>query len=595
MNRWLLRLGLLLAALAAAVLLGGLLAPRLVSHERMGRAVAIEISALTGQPVSTSGPARFSLLPWPTVTVADVEVGGEGGGPNLLQAAGLEARLGLLALLVGRTEVTGLELVRPRIALQVDAEGRANWRSGASLVSLLVAETPVSGERAARLGDLGIRDGQLTFRDDQAGRRTELSDIDLQLSWPSFTSRLSANGRFRLRGETIRFQGSVERPSALIMRDISPVELSFDTGAVRAQINGNALAGRELQVEGRLSFGSPSLRRLARWLAPEAQNAPDIGPVQGAARLKILDRAVTLEEARVTVDRARGEGALTVTFDPRRTSVQGTMDFDTIDARPFFAVELGPGSDRPLGGDSFGALDLDLRVSVASLQFGRTTVRSAALAFLSRDGRVEASLGDGRAFGGRVASRIVTERRPGGGVRMRGNASATAVQANDALRELFGVVRLAGTGDLSLTLAGEGGSMREVMAGLAGEATLRVTDGALAGIDLGTLVRRVERSPVEALLESRGGRSSIELASATFRIANGVAVTEDALVRGAGYRVTLRGQADLGGGNLAFNGVLGPGSAEAGRGPELPFVIRGPWTDPVLVPNPEGLIRRPVR
>jgi hypothetical protein len=27
---------------------------------------------------------------------------------------------------------------------------------------------------------------------------------------------------------------------------------------------------------------------------------------------------------------------------------------------------------------------------------------------------------------------------------------------------------------------------------------------------------------------------------------------------------------------------------------ELPFVIRGPWSDPILVPNPEGLVRRPL-
>ena len=37
-----------------------------------------------------------------------------------------------------------------------------------------------------------------------------------------------------------------------------------------------------------------------------------------------------------------------------------------------------------------------MRLSADTLQLGRTTIRGAALALLSSDGRVEASLGDGQ-------------------------------------------------------------------------------------------------------------------------------------------------------------------------------------------------------
>jgi hypothetical protein len=44
--------------------------------------------------------------------------------------------------------------------------------------------------------------------------------------------------------------------------------------------------------------------------------------------------------------------------------------------------------------------------------------------------------------------------------------------------------------------------------------------------------------------------------------------------------------------SLNFTGVLA--SVAEGNRPftELPFAIRGPWADPVVVPNPDGLIRR---
>jgi AsmA protein len=575
----------------------GVAAPHFVPTDALRRTIAGEIAAITGQPVIVSGTSRFVALPWPTVTVDEVQIGGDDDAIPLVAAAGLEARLSLFPLLGRRTEVSGVTLHRPRITVVIDAEGRSNWRTGASILSMLVADPSSGAERGPRLGELSIRNGSILYRDDQARRRTEFSDVDLSISWPFLGARLTAAGRLRSRGEDIRFQGNLDRPGALFVRDISPVDFTFETGAVRAQVIGNALAAREIQIEGRLTFTSPSIRRIAAWLMPEVQNAPDIGPLQGSSKLRILDRTLTLEEAQLTMDRSRGEGAMTLIFDRTRTSIQGTMDFDTIDARPFLQTQIALPSDaipplEQIQGDRIGVVDVDLRLSTGALQFGRTTVRSAALSFMSRDGRMEASLGDGQVFGGRVQGRLVTEARPAGGIRMRASVATNSIRTDDALRELFGVIRVAGIGNITLNVAAEGNTAREITRSVEGEAALRLTQGTLTGIDLSTLIRRAERSPVEALLDARGGRSTIESATATFRIHRGLISTDDALLRGPGYRVALRGEAAMETASLNFTGVLA--SVAEGNRPftELPFAIRGPWADPVVVPNPDGLIRR---
>jgi AsmA protein len=587
-----LRIAAFLAAGAAlAVLAAAFAAPHLVTADAMRRAVAAEIAGITGQPVTISGRSRFVALPWPTVTVEMIEVGGE-GQTNLVSSGGLEARLALWPLLMGRSEVAGVTLYRPQVVLHIDGEGRSNWRAGTSMLSM----PQLDSSRGARLGDVTIVDGNIVLRDDQARRRTELADMNGTVSWPFLGSGLTVLGRTRLRGEEIRLQGSVAQPSAVFARDISSVEFTLETPAVRAQVTGNLFAGSELQLEGRMTFSSPSIRSVAAWLLPEVQNAPDIGPLQGTSRLKLVDRTLTLDETRLTADRSRGQGAVALTFDRTRTLVQGTMDFDSIDVRPFMQTQVvlaesgGVLSSERIEADRIGLVDVDFRVSADALRFGATTVRGAALSFLSRDRRIEASLGDGQVFGGRVQGRLVTEARAGGGVRVRAMVAASGIRLEDSLRELFGVVRVAGAGGATVDLTGEGFSAQEVVRSMRGEASLRITQGALAGIDLPTLIRRAERNPVEALLDARGGRTAIEQASATFAIAEARATTEDLLVRGPGYRVAMRGVIEALPPQLSLSGSLAS-AGDVRQVVELPFVIRGPLTDPVIVPNPEALLR----
>lgn len=573
-------------------------APLLMPSETLRRQVAIEIAALTGQQVAISGATSLRTLPWPVLSVERVQIG-EGERSPIVETSAIEARLSLLPLLLGRIEVAGLTLVKPKINLVVEANGSANWRSGSSMLALLVPD-PEASDHGPQLGDFAIRGGTISYRDNQAGRRSELSDVEVSISWPLLASRLQTSGHFRLRGEEIRFVGALDRPSALFQRDISPFELSFDTDAIKAELSGNALAARDIQLEGQLTFTSPSIKKLTAWLVPEAQNAPDIGPVEGVSKLKIVERSMNLEEARLTVARAKGEGALVLTFDKTRSSIQGTMDFDSIDASPFVQIQIPTGTEdpslsaEPIPSDRLGPVDVDLRLSTARLLVGNAEIRQAAVSFMARDGRVEASIGDGQVFGGHIAGRFVTEARNEGGVRARGTLSLTGIQMDDPLREYFGIIRLAGTGSISLNLNAEGVSPRQLATSVKGEASIRIGPASLTGVDMSALVRRVDRNALEALLDMRGGRSTVETASATFRIENGLASTDDATIRGPGYRVALRGGANFANRSLAFTGTLASQTTgETSRsGPELPFIIRGPWRDPVVVPNPDGLTRR---
>ena len=75
---------------------------------------------------------------------------------------------------------------------------------------------------------------------------------------------------------------------------------------------------------------------------------------------------------------------------------------------------------------------------------------------------------------------------------------------------------------------------------------------------------------------------------------DGIATAEDVRVDGPTTRLTLTGTASVPSREYDLKGVasLIVGRRTARPGFELPFVVQGPWDDPLIFPDPESLIRR---
>jgi AsmA protein len=77
------------------------------------------------------------------------------------------------------------------------------------------------------------------------------------------------------------------------------------------------------------------------------------------------------------------------------------------------------------------------------------------------------------------------------------------------------------------------------------------------------------------------------------KFADGIATAEDVRVEGPAARLTLTGTASVPAREYDLKGVASLTSApNAAPGFELPFVVQGPWDDPLIFPDPESLIRR---
>ena len=88
--------------------------------------------------------------------------------------------------------------------------------------------------------------------------------------------------------------------------------------------------------------------------------------------------------------------------------------------------------------------------------------------------------------------------------------------------------------------------------------------------------------------EARPGRQC-------FVLIEGTATVEDVRVEGPAARLTLTGTASVPAREYDLKGIASLTSAPnaaPGSGFDLPFVVQGPWDDPLIFPDPESLIRR---
>ena len=127
---------------------------------------------------------------------------------------------------------------------------------------------------------------------------------------------------------------------------------------------------------------------------------------------------------------------------------------------------------------------------------------------------------------------------------------------------------------------------------LNGTATLNAHSGALDGINVEQLLRRLERRPLSGNGDFRTGRTPFDQLAINLKIDQGMVSVDDMHIDGPSVKLVVGGQASVPTRDLDLKGVATLVSSNSGDEFDLPFVVQGPWDDPIMLPDPQSLIRR---
>jgi AsmA protein len=171
----------------------------------------------------------------------------------------------------------------------------------------------------------------------------------------------------------------------------------------------------------------------------------------------------------------------------------------------------------------------------------------------------------------------------------------TNVDLEQCLGELFGMRRIEGAGNLAFSVDSTGLNVQELANHLNGTIQVSARQGALTGLNVEQLMRRLQRSPLSGNGDFRGGRTPFDKLNVGLRVAQGVATVEDALLEGPSVRLAISGKTSIPERDLDLSGtadLIGNTSPDTNVSFELPFSVQGPWDNPMILPDTRTLIQR---
>jgi AsmA protein len=588
------RLGMPVVVFLGLVLLGLIAMSWFLNRDALRQAVEAQIRAVTGLDLVVKGTIDISVFPASYVSFHDVGLKGGGTADPALSVDVLTANLRLLPLLLQRFEIADVMMLRPHIHVVRDANGDSNWTP---FIQTIARTMKPGADNQVSFSEIRIQDGVLAY-EDAANHLTEaLDDIDLSLAWPSISRSFAATGQFDWRGE--RIDGSISASDfvAALSGDRSGLKARIASAPLKLAFDGTVADRTSLMMEGTLTIDSTSLRNALRWTGQAPPGSGGFGRFALKARANVVGGSIALTNVNVELDGNVAEGVMTYTNNGRQT-LQATLAAGALDFTPYISTFrlLASGArdwNRQLFDlNSLSTTDLDMRLSAAKVTVGPSKLGRTALGANLRGGALALSIGEAQMYGG-IARGSFGIARSDAVADVKAQLQFTDVDLQACASELFGITKLSGRGNLNVSLVASGSSPFGLAQSLDGTATLIGHDGAIAGFDAEQLLKRLERRPLSGGGNFRNGSTPYDTLNVAVKFSDGVATAEDVRVEGPAARLTLSGTASVPTREYDLKGTASLVSASnATPGFELPFVVQGPWDDPLIFPDPESLIRR---
>lgn len=580
-----------IAAILGVALIGLFAMTWLLNRDALRAAVEAQIRAVTGLDLVVKGSADISIFPGSYISFHDVGLKGGGTDDPALAVDVLTANLRLLPLLMQRFEIADLMMLRPHIRVVRDARGESNWTP---FIATIARTMTPGADNQVSFSEIRIQDGMLTYEDPGRQVAEKLEDINLSLAWPSISRSFAATGQFDWRGERVDGSVSIGDFIAALSGDRSGLKARLASAPLKLAFDGTVSNRTSMMMEGTLTVDSTSLRNALRWTGQAPPGSGGFGRFALKARANMVGASLALTNVNVELDGNVAEGVMTYS-NTTRQSLQATLAADGLDFTPYISTFrlLAGGHDwnRQLFElNSLSTTDLDMRLSAARVTVGASKLGRTAIGANLHSGALALSVGEAQVYGG-IAKGSLGLSRADSVADVKVQFQFTDVDLQACVGELFGINKLSGRGNLSVSLVASGSSPFALAQSLDGSAALTGHDGALSGFNVEQLLRRLERRPLSGGGNFRSGTTPYDNLTIAVKFAEGIATTEEVHFEGPAARVVLTGTASVPAREFDMKGVASL-TANATPGFELPFVVQGPWDDPLIFPDPESLIRR---
>ena len=274
-------------AVVVVVLIGAAIAvPFLVPVEQYKGRIEAEVTKRTGRAFHIEGPVSLSLLPTLAVELNEVSFAGPPGAraAEMARLSKLELELKPWPLLSGKIEIDKLVLREPRIALEVDSQGRPNW-----VLENQAAQAPAPAEPTGQqggglpelhFGEVELVDGKVSYFDARSGVSYEVNRVNVEVQAPDLNQPALIKGKLVFRDRPVTIDSRIDQPRGLIETGASKLAAAVTGDLISVRFDGDLQNGQGgPAARGALDLNAPALRDLATWATGKDPGAlPDRTP-----------------------------------------------------------------------------------------------------------------------------------------------------------------------------------------------------------------------------------------------------------------------------------------------------------------------------
>lgn len=548
---------------------------------------------------------------------------------NLFQGAAVKTTVDLLPLLKGRVRMESLQLIKPDITLEEDANGTRNWvfsTPAASAAAQPAASAPVAAFSPPPI--ITIEDGALSFRSGKTGAIRAVSAINSTQTLDPVGGGATSKGTLVAGGEAVAFDIALGDFDAMVAGGSSTLNATIDGRPLRAAVEGDAVFSAAAEFKGDVTASTPSLFDLARWFGADTTATGE--PLKTSLEGKILatTRDVTFTETDVMINttssrfdgkldlggvrpklsgtiasehvdlgRIAGKGgraslvpeASPVTeFEPQVTAgwEQLLNDLSTLERGPQAAAQAeaaaatassAPGwSEQPFNLKALRAFDLDVLVNAAAITYGALDLKQGRIKAAITDGVLDAQLEELAVGAGKATGTVNLDSRaspPKAAVAL----TMSDVAAEPIIMELTGKPLLAGTSNVEISATAAGQNQSQLTSTLEGKAHFRMGHGALRGFD----VRRMIFEWWKSWKFDLGLKTGFERLEAQYDIKKGILRSQPGLSMG-GSEVEINSAGTVNVPNKRLNQEIRVKAIPPPTAFPIPVRISGDWAKPSI-------------
>jgi AsmA protein len=597
-----------------------------------------DVKAQTGRDLVVAGSTSLSLFPSFAVSMADVSLSPPPGmtGEPTVRIRRVDASVPFWSLFTNRVAVTRLLLSEPVFELRVDRQGRRTWDLAAD-PRLQTAQSAGTTSRSASwdrplrpqsldetaIAEIHIANGTVRYLDERTGISEEARSLELTISDGSPVGPIDVKGSLVWRTERLDIDARLA--SLQPAHDNSPVRVAFAVIGQRLNLGyqGSVTLNDTPQLDGALTVSAPSLKNLAIWLGASTPPSRDLRQLAFKSDIKTGPASLALSNADLSLGETSATGNALIDLRGVRPSVKANLKVTALDfdahsppaspaqnaAAPTGAQAPSPAnqqtaeqrawSEETIDLGPFGLADIEAKLAIGRLAFGGLKLGETAATMSLKDRVLKFNLDDARLYEGRghgVISIDGANRTPAVGV----NLALEGVSVLPMLADAAGFDWLAGRTNLQLALAGQGATERAIVASLSGSAAVRVVDGAIVGVNVPRIVRGMSQGRFSDYGQLATEKTDFSEMTATFRIANGIAQTQDLAMQSPLMRLAATGTVDIGQQQLdatlrprLVGSLSGQGGVRDLTGLEIPVRLSGPWNDPQLSADIDAVLKDP--